>query len=208
MRRLLPTAATALTLPALAAAQSDGTGIFTGGVRPVNPETTSDAPVGEMTVTTEGDEIAVFIEGGGFAPGRHMVHIHGFAESDPAEAACPPPGADANDDAIVDLVESRKAAGETLVPLNGAPAKLDIGGGGYPRADETGELDYIATISDAALTEALREAKGTPPAIARRVVMVHGVMENAGLPESVRSLEGVPARVTLPVACAELTAEE
>lgn len=40
--------------------------------------------------------------------------------------------------------------------------------------------------------------------LGRMVVYVHGVPADTNLPDSVRSLPGVPAHVTLPVACAQL----
>lgn len=49
---------------------------------------------------------------------------------------------------------------------------------------------------------------GTPLALPRRVVFIHGAPEGTGLPDSVQSLEGVPASVTVPIARAALDASE
>ncbi|HSO07927.1 MAG TPA: hypothetical protein VLW45_11850, partial [Pelomicrobium sp.] len=78
-------------------------------------------------------------------------------------------------------------------------------GAGYPSADAQGGLSYRSTESVKALGKALDkryDIERIDPE--RRVVYLHGVAEDAKLPESVRSLPGVPARVTLPVACANL----
>lgn len=56
------------------------------------------------------------------------------------------------------------------------------------------------------LSQAVQETFETPLALERRVVFVHALPEGADLPPTVASLEGVPARVTLPLACAELAA--
>ena len=53
-----------------------------------------------------------------------------------------------------------------------------------------------------ALEAALREAHGTEQlALERRTVFLHTVPEETSLPASVQSLPGVPAHVTVPVAC-------
>jgi hypothetical protein len=44
--------------------------------------------------------------------------------------------------------------------------------------------------------------------MARRVVVIHGVLEDMALPESARSLGGAPAHATPPIACAAPSAEE
>ena len=137
-----------------------------------------------------------------------MAHVHGHPAADPPEAGCPPPGADRNADGVVDAVEAREEAGVALIPLNGAPTALDPDGENYPVASETGALDYAVTVSEATLTDAMRDAKGTPPAMARRVVMIHGVLEDMALPDSARSVGDAPTHATLPIACAELSAEE
>jgi hypothetical protein len=55
-----------------------------------------------------------------------------------------------------------------------------------------------------ALREAVAAQHGTPLTLERRVVFIHGAPNDATLPETVDSLMGVPAAVTLPLACAEL----
>lgn len=137
--------------------------------------------------------------------GMHLAHLHGFTGESPKEATCPGPEADANGDGVVDLMETAQAAGTTLVPLNGRPADLQIKSESYPRADAEGTILYVETVDIEALTQALQQAHGTGLALETRVVMLHGVAEDTPVPDTAASLEGVPARVTLPIACAELS---
>ena len=193
--------------PAPAPAQQ-GDALVRGQIRPVNPRLTDDAPIGEVEIGADGDNIRVMIDGEGFAPMVHMVHLHGFGEANPRDAECPSPIADANQDGVVDIAETRDAAGVTLVPMTAEPASLEIEADTYPAADDQGELDAMVEMSKQALDAALRDAHGTTAAIPSRVVMFHGVMEGAGVPDGARSVGGLPVRETMPIACAELSAEE
>lgn len=65
-------------------------------------------------------------------------------------------------------------------------------------------MEYIQIVKPAALERAMRETYGTPPALESRVLFLHGVPPEAGLPDSVQSVEGVPAHATLPIGCAEM----
>jgi hypothetical protein len=112
--------------------------------------------------------------------------------------------ADANGDGIIDLIETREASGVTMVPLTDRPVSLEIGAQTYPKANDSGRLEYRQTIRLGQLESAMRKKFGTSTALEQRVVYIHGVPESTRLPDSVRSLEGVPAHVTLPIACAEL----
>jgi len=196
---------TAITLIALAAAAEGGLAEqFTGEIRPVNDGITDASPTGSVTVTAEGDDFVIEVTGTNFSEGMHLAHLHGFATEDPEEAACATVAADENEDGIVDLIETREVSGVTMIPVIDDPASLQIQNDTYPVADESGRLYKLATANLPALTEAVREKFGSPPAPGRRVVYFHGVPDGTALPGTVRSLEGVPASVTVPVACAEL----
>jgi len=155
-----------------------------------------------MTPGNGGLEIGLDVEG--LSPGMHLAHVHGFAVADPGQSTCPGPDADANGDGYVDLIETRDAAGVTMIPLTDAPASLEIQSQSYPTAQEDGSMTYRQTVDLSALAEAVSDKFGTPLALERRVVFIHGAPAGASLPDSVRSLEGVPASVTIPIACAEL----
>jgi hypothetical protein len=208
MTRLPILAATALAaglaMPASAVAQEE---TLVGTFDPVNSAETRQNPIGDVRITREGDTYTIVLEVDGLSPGMHLAHIHGFPESDPQEAACAGPLADANEDDYVDLMETRDLSGVTLIPLTDEPASLSLQSESYPTASDAGEARFETSVEAAALEEALQAELSTPPALERRVVYIHGVPDDLPLPDSVQSLEGVPARVTLPVACAELEAE-
>jgi hypothetical protein len=176
---------------------------FVGTFSDVNPNLGAP-PVGMVSIRRKGDEVEFNLRGTGFDREMHLVHVHGFAEADPRESVCPTMEADTNDDGVVDLIETRPIAGVTMVPFTDDPASLTIKSESYPKPNEDGKVTYRKTIDFGALEKAMQETFGTPPALERRVVFIHGVTEDTDLPDTVQSLEGVPARVTVPVACAEL----
>jgi hypothetical protein len=110
--------------------------------------------------------------------GIHPQHIH-------AASQCPPGSAD----------------GDILVPLDG---NINNGTSEIPTfpfaTGARGAYHYEATASVATLSAALGQALNLPA----RHVVVHGVDLDTPLPASVRSLPGLPAQVTLPVACGEI----
>lgn len=196
------------TVIALAAAAAAAHGAaaeeFTGEIRAVNEGITDGRPTGSVTVTVDGDDFIVTIAAAGFPEGMHLAHLHGFPGANPAEASCATPEADANGDGIVDLVETRDVSGVTMIPITDDPASLEIDADTYPTADETGRMYQLTTARLAALTEAVQASFDGPPAPGTRVVYFHGVPEGTELLDTVQSLEGVPAQVTVPIACAEL----
>lgn len=137
------------------------------------------------------------------APGMRLQHLHGF--TDGREASCPGPDADRNGDGTIDLVETEASAGITLTPLHEQPASLDIEAEMYPVAEgPRGTIDYEATADVDALRSALAESYDIDAIdVERRVIFLHGVPEETELPATVRSLPGVPAHVTVPIACGE-----
>jgi hypothetical protein len=135
----------------------------------------------------------------------HLQHIHGYVEEDASFASCPLSGADANDDDIVDLIETQDFTGITLIPLHEDPVSLAIQSETYPTANEDGEIDYMQSVSLEELEQALQETHDIESLdLAQRTVFVHGVSPDADLPDTAESLPDVPAHVTLPVACGEV----
>jgi hypothetical protein len=196
--------ATCLSAISAAAAAQDEVTPVEGAFQPLNPA--GDGISGTVSFTPEGDMLGITLEAEGLSPGMHLAHVHGFAESDPADATCPDATADANGDGWVDLIETQAAAGVTMIPLTDDPASLAIQSESYPSASDDGRMNYEQTVDPTALSEAVQAEFDTPLALPRRVVFIHGVPEGTDLPDSVQSLEGVPASVTMPIACAELDA--
>jgi len=182
-----------------AAADTD----VSGELQPINA--VGGTPVsGSASIVSEDGTLTLTLEAEGLSPGMHLAHVHGFAEPDPGQSRCPGDDADANGDGFVDLIETREAAGVTIIPFSAEPASLNIQTDTYPAADGSGQLSYRQSVGLSSLSAAVESQFGTPLALSRRVVFVHSVPEGTELPGTVQSLEGVPAHVTLPVACAEL----
>lgn len=177
--------------------------LFTAPFIPINMEF-APPPVGLITVRREGDHVEFTAQVSALTTRQHMLHIHGFATTDPPEADCANEAADKNGDGIVDIIELRPVSGVILIPLTQEPASLNVKSGNYLRPGEDGKAIYTQTVDYKALKDALQERFGTEPRFGRRVVYLHGVPGNVTLPDSVQSLPGMPAQATVPVACADL----
>lgn len=93
----------------------------------------------------------------------------------------------------------------TIVPFHAHPATLEIPSDSYPVADENGAAHYEKIEIVADLENALKEKFKAPVlALEKRVIFVHGVNSETVLPDSVKSLPGVPAHVTIPIACGKI----
>lgn len=158
----------------------------------------------QVAITRSDGALTIAVSARGMTPGMHQMHLHGFEGEDPEEAVCPGMEADANGDDYIDLIETREAAGITMIPLTEDPASLTIQTDSYPTVRENGSLDYTQEVDVETLEEAVQEEFGGPVALERRVVFIHGVPDGTDLPDSVESPDGVPARTTIPIACAEL----
>jgi hypothetical protein len=112
---------------------------------------------------------------------------------------------DANHDGIVDLIETGKTSGTTMVPFITDPASMDVAHGTYPTADANGDYHYHETVSLKALDAAFaKQFPGQKLDLAKRVVYIHGVPDGTKLPSTVASLGPIPAQVTLPIACGRI----
>ena len=129
-----------------------------------------------------------------FPEGLHPQHIH---EAD----RCPDMTADVNGDGIVDVIEGVPFYGPIMIPLDGNLADTSSQVASFPLASgDRGTYNYSATASVSALEATL----GHPLALATRHVVIHGMDLATPLPASVASLPGVPAQLTIPIACGEL----
>jgi hypothetical protein len=129
-----------------------------------------------------------------FPEGLHPQHIH-------AADRCPDMSADVNGDGIVDVIEGLPFYGPIMIPLDGNLADTSSQVATFPLASgDRGTYNYSATASVSALEATL----GHPLALATRHVVIHGMDLATPLPASVASLPGVPAQLTIPVACGEL----
>ncbi len=166
------------------------------------------AGVADVIVDEAENDFEVSVEAGGLdANITHAQHIH-------SAATCPTMSADANSDGFLDVVEGIPAYGGILIPLDSD--LTDQEAGDAPSADASGEVDYgmsttfdamIASVSGSDSDAFVELEGGAPLAPQLRTVVLHGVVETTDLPETVQTLEGLPATATLPVACAQLELE-
>lgn len=171
---------------------------------PLNAKVTGRRVSGELRLRVSDNTLTITLHAQGLSPGMmHMVHLHGFVSG--KAASCPGRDADTNHDGIIDLNETEPMAGVTLVPLNKDPAALKIGNMTYPVASKDGRISYRQTVSLARLNEAMAATfHGASLDLDTRVVFIHGVPDTTSLPKTVASLPGVPAQVTLPIACGKI----
>lgn len=187
-----------------ASAASPARTVYVAHLQAMNTGTARTSTTGTARFTTDGDKLTVDIRVHGAPPDTvHWQHFHGFTDGQPA--ACPGAEADANHDGIVDLIETGKASGTTMVPFDGDPSAMDVAHGTYPKADAHGNYHYHATVSLKALDAAFGKAfPGQQLDLDKRVVYIHGVPDGTKLPSSVASLGPIPAQVTLPIACGKI----
>lgn len=185
-------------------ASKAGATAYVAHLKSMNDKVTGHDASGEARFTIDGDKLTISINMKGVPPNmEHWQHFHGFKDN--TDATCPTAAADANQDHIIDLIETGAAAGTTMVPFNADPAAMNIPQDTYPKAAADGTYHYRKTVSLKALTAAFAKAFGsTNLDLDRRVVFIHGVPPATALPSSVASLGTIPAQVTLPIACGKI----
>lgn len=178
--------------------------IYTATLMPMNAAAANAEVRGKAVVTVSGADVTFELQAEGLPPSiMHMAHLHGFASD--RNATCPGAQADVNHDGVVDLLETEPTSGVTMMPFNAQPAALKIASDTYPMASDEGRVAYRQQFSLAALSRAMStEFNGASPGFADRVIFLHGIPTTAHLPKTAASLPGVPAQVTIPIACGKL----
>ncbi|MFA9459994.1 hypothetical protein [Thiohalorhabdus methylotrophus] len=195
---------TLLAAAVLSAGTAQAGDPYVAELQPLNADKLGRSAEGTATLEVRDGRLTISVQASGTAPGTmHLQHYHGFTTG--KDAGCPGTDADTNGDGYVDLLETEPMAGTTLVPFHGSPASLKIATHSYPTADSDGRIRYEQTVAMDELESALeREHDVSDVDFDKRVVFLHGTAKSASLPDSVRSLPGVPAQVTLPIACGEI----
>lgn len=177
---------------------------YTATLSAMNSAVAQSEAAGEAQFKVDGDTLAIDIHMRGVpADTVHWQHFHGFVDG--RDANCPGAKADANGDGVVDLIETERSAGTTMVPFDAKPAGMDVAHGDYPEADANGEYHYTARVSIKALEAAFAKAfPGQHLDFDKRVIFIHGVPADTRLPDSVASLGPIPAHTTLPIACGKI----
>lgn len=196
--------ALALAAPAPGNAFAPARVVYVAHLHAMNTGVTKTSASGEARFTVDGDKLTIDIKVHGAPPDTlHWQHFHGFVDGQ--AATCAGANADANHDGIVDLIETGKASGTTMVPFITDPASMDVAHGTYPKSDAKGDYTYQETVSLKALDAAFDKAfPGGKLDLAERVVYLHGVPSDTRLPASVQSLGPIPAQTTLPIACGKI----
>lgn len=198
---IAPLVVLGLLMLAFPSSQSSAGERFVAKLQPLNADKIGTSARGTANLDIADGNLSVAIDLSGLPPNlMHLQHFHGFPDG--KTATCPTAAADTNGDGYVDLIETEPLAGTTMVPFHAHPATLEIPSDSYPVANGTGVAHYAKTEVVADLEGALKEKFKAPVlALDKRVIFVHGVASNTGLPDTVKSLPGVPAQVTLPIAC-------
>lgn len=195
-------------VPELATCEGAEPGVqeFLAILRPLNTELNGRPVTGisRLTIDEDNDTFRAEVRASGLETGMiHPQHIHELQEGGISE--CPPePQADTNDDGVVDVLEGLPFYGAIEVPLDGNIPNLGMQASSFPVASgPEGTIDYS---QEASLAE-LRAAVGANELdLADYHVVLHGVDQNAGTPASAQSVAGLPAYLTMPVACGKLVA--
>ena len=200
-------AAALLSLP-MAALPAFGATVYHADLMPLNASVGGGAQ-GTVTFSVNGDKLTIDAHVKGLHPaGMHMIHIHGFTTGDRA-ATCASAARDKNGDGVIDLAETEPVSGTTLIPFTDDPAGLKVPSDKYPVANAQGDFTYKQTASLKQLNAALKKDLSINGVqLDKRVIYVHGVPDTPPLPATAASLPGVPAAMTLPVACGVIRASK
>jgi hypothetical protein len=188
-------------------------GDYEANLHPLNPGVQEHSDVrgvahGKAYFSVRHGQFTATVNAEGVRQGMiHPQHIHSAAN-------CPPASADVNHDGFVDVIEGVPFYGPILIPLDDNLSSQ--ASGTCPTASGVrGLLRYMSSTSLSALladlnapdpdpTDAVIKLGGAPLGLEARHVVVHGVDASTALPSSVASLPGVPAYLTLPIACGEI----
>lgn len=186
--------------------------IYVADLQPLNPGVGYRDVKGHAKFQIVNGMFVAMDEAVGAQPGMiHPQHIH-------AAAQCPPPSADVNHDGYVDVIEGLPFYGAILVPLDSDLSSQPAGT--FPFVNNNaGALTYRATVPltdflsdlnapDPNPADAVVKLNGAPLNLASRHVVLHGVALDTPLPSTVASLPGLPAQLTLPIACGEITRQK
>ena len=203
--RVTALTAGAALLAAAAWATPAGAQQYVAHLSALNTAAAGGAATGEARFTIKGDSLTITVNASGLPKDiTHWQHFHGFPDG--KQSACPTASADVNHDGIIDVVETGTASGTTMVPFSSNPLSMDVPHGAYPKASAARTLQYKQTVSLSALQAAFGKAfPGQKLDLERRVVFIHGIPDASRLTPSVASLGPIPAQVTLPIACGQIT---
>ena len=175
--------------------------VWNANLQPLNGHVSFRPVHGNATVRVHDSRVIVTVHATGLEPEiPHPQHIHGFLGGD--ASMCPTMAADGNEDGVVDVVEGLPDYGGILVTLdsditNGAGTEA----AGLPTtSNAAGTIRYEMS---APLSE-VEDGLGGALDPAHRTIVLHGVDPETDLADA-QSIGALPAWLTLPVACGELS---
>lgn len=174
-------------------------------IQALNADKIGVHPHGTAEFTEKGDQLHIKVEMFDTPKNiEHWEHFHGFPEGKKAQV--PTMKQDTNHDGYIDLPETEAVSGTTMVPLDSAPAEMNIPHDGYPVADAKGHYEYEIDVPLAKLQAKFQKAFGTNDLqLDKRVVYVHGVPDSLQLPASVKGdVMNYDAHTTLPIAAGKI----
>ena len=181
-----------------APANHGGDAVYKAVLKPLNPNASARAAFGKAKIRVQGSMATVQLEAMGLDRNTlHLQHIH-------AADQCPTMADDVNRDGYLDLFEGVPKYGPILIPLDGNLSDEASNFASFPTAPQ-GKINYMESVSVADLLayQSVQDDGGFLN-IAGRHIVIHGVAASTELPETVGTIDGVPAQVTIPVACGEL----
>lgn len=192
------------TVSANLQAQAAETESYRARITALNVDKIGSTSVGEALFTIKGDNLEVRINMSGVPANiEHWEHFHGFPDG--RNDTCVTQNMDANKDGYIDLGETEKPSGTTMVPFNDKPEEMVIPTNTYPHASAKGDFEYTKNVPLKQLAETFgRTYSGGTIDLDKRVIYVHGVASDSHLPSSVSSLGTVPSHVTIPIACGKI----
>lgn len=124
---------------------------------------------------------------------------------------CPTLDDDQNADGIIDAQEGEKVYGKVFFPLDGDLNSQSSHDGEFPMSDSYGNYIYAKSASFSHFMYDLRKVDDqqgyyklkdqSPLILEKKVVVIHGVDEAVGLPESARTTGGITPYQALPIVC-------
>ncbi|MDX1492918.1 MAG: hypothetical protein R3253_02500 [Longimicrobiales bacterium] len=178
--------------------------LYQASFSPLNADLSFRPVRGQATVRVADGQLSVMIEASGLEPGiPHPQHIHGFLGAGPG--ACPTLDADRNEDGIIDVLEGVPDYGGILVTLD---SDLTDGAGtqveGLPTtSNQGGTIRYTMTAPLSEVVAGAGAADAAELDLGNRHIVLHGVNPETEL-GTAASIGGLPAWLTLPVACGQL----
>lgn len=192
--------------PILASIDANIEGQYLAVFETLNPQITSKV-TGAFTFSVEKltDEVVGDVRINNAGP--DLIH----AQNVRVGRRCPTMSDDINSDGIIDAQEGERVYGKIFFPLDGDLSSQSSHDGEFPQGDTYGSYIYAKVTNFTLFMKDLRSKENSegyiklkdqePLDIENRVVVVHGVDEAVGLPDTVKSVDRASPFQALPIVC-------